>query len=272
MDILEKARRLEGRISRGMTHAARNLVRARGAREPIELAHAIVESVEREIQSGDRGTLVFPFNTVAVSIVATSEHERIKLEAAVNGTVQLRDRIIGRLQGAHCPTEDLEVSIAYVPSAHEDWSDPQFGVAFSRVARDARAVRPPGPSAARLDMTIVHGDADRRTYSLTSSRIDIGRGAEVRNTRGAIIRTNDVAFSDTPEQINRSVSRQHAHITLDGELNHFRLYDDSSVHGTRILRKGRTVPVPFGSRGVRLQSGDEIVLGDARVRVKMARD
>jgi hypothetical protein len=269
MDILEKARRLEGQIARGMTRAARNLVRASGAREPIELAHAIVDGVEREIQSGDRGTRVFPFNTVAVSIVAASEHERIKLETAVNGAVQLRDRIIGRLQAARCATDDLEVSVSYVPRAHKHWSDPQFGMAFSRVARGAQAVPSPEPSAARLEMTIVHGEADRRTYSFTSPRIDIGRGGEVRNDRSALIRTNDVAFSDSAGPINRSVSRQHAHIALDRELNQFRLHDDGSVHGTRILRKGRTLPVPFGSRGVRLQSGDEIVLGEARVRVRV---
>jgi hypothetical protein len=270
MDILERARRLEGQIARGMTRAARNLVRANGAREPIELAHAIVDSVEREIQSGDRGTRVFPFNTVAVSIVAASDHERVKLEMAVNGSVPLRDRIIGRLRAAHCPTEDLEVSVSYVPRAHKHWSDPQFGMAYSRVARGAQTVPAPEPSATRLDMTIVHGETDRRTYSFASRRIDIGRGAEVRNSRGALVRTNDVTFSDTSEPINRSVSRQHAHVALDRESNRFRLHDDGSVHGTRILRKGRTVPVPFGSRGVRLQSGDEIVLGDARVRVRFS--
>ena len=270
MDILEKARRLEGQIARGMTRAARNLVRASGAREPIELAHAIVDGVEREIQSGDRGTRVFPFNTVAVSIVATSEHERIKFETAVDGAVPLRDRIIGRLRAAHCPTEDLEVSVSYVPRAHKHWSDPQFGMAFSRVARGAQDVPPPEPSVARLDLTIVHGEADRRTYSFTSHRIDIGRGGEVRNNRSALIRTNDVAFSDTSAPINRSVSRQHSHIALDRASHQFRLHDDGSVYGTSIVRKGRTLPVPFGSRGVRLQSGDEIALGEARVRVRFS--
>jgi hypothetical protein len=46
------------------------------------------------------------------------------------------------------------------------------------------------------------------------------------------------------------------------------LHDDGSEHGTGIVREGRTVPVPRGARGVRLFSGDEIVLGEARVRVR----
>jgi predicted component of type VI protein secretion system len=46
------------------------------------------------------------------------------------------------------------------------------------------------------------------------------------------------------------------------------MHDDGSEHGTSIVRQGRSLQVPRGSRGVRLESGDEIVLGDARVRVK----
>jgi predicted component of type VI protein secretion system len=34
-----------------------------------------------------------------------------------------------------------------------------------------------------------------------------------------------------------------------------------------VLRNGRTIVVAPGSRGVRLQTGDEIVLGEARLRV-----
>jgi hypothetical protein len=33
------------------------------------------------------------------------------------------------------------------------------------------------------------------------------------------------------------------------------------------VRNGKTISVPAGSRGVRLQSGDEVVLGEARLRL-----
>jgi hypothetical protein len=45
------------------------------------------------------------------------------------------------------------------------------------------------------------------------------------------------------------------------------LHDDGSEHGTEIVRGGRTIPVHRGKRGVRLQSSDEVVLGEARVRI-----
>jgi hypothetical protein len=37
------------------------------------------------------------------------------------------------------------------------------------------------------------------------------------------------------------------------------------------VRGGRTIPVLRGTRGVRLQSDDEVVLGEARVRIRFSR-
>ena len=65
------------------------------------------------------------------------------------------------------------------------------------------------------------------------------------------------------------MSRAHAHIaaTPTGE---YRLFDDRSSSGTRILRAGRTIALPAGSpRGTKLQSGDEIFFGQACVRFEV---
>lgn len=264
MNIFDKARRLERNISQGMT----NLVRRTGAREPIELSHAIVDAVEREIQPGGRGTRVFPFNTIEISIVAPSDRARARLEAIVNGEVSLRDRIDDRLRAARCGPADLEVGVTYVPQAEEQWTDPEFAIAFSKVARETVDGQPSEGLPVRLEMTVVQGTAERWSYAFACSRIDLGRGSEVRDTRHGLIRTNHVAFLDGPADGNRSTSRQHSHIAYDPGSGQFRVHDDGSVHGTRIVRNGKTLPVPFGTRGVRLQSGDDIVLGEARVRVK----
>lgn len=267
MDILEKARRLEGNIARGMTDAANTLVRGGDAREPIELAHAIVEAVEHEIQSGGRGTRVFPFNTIDVSVLAPSDQARARLEAVVDGDVPLGHRIGERLRAAGCRETELIVHIDYVKHAKENWTDPQFSIAFSRLAREAPAAETPEDERVRLELTVIRGAAERWTYVFAAHRIDLGRGNEVRDSRNGLIRTNQVAFSEA-DDLNRSVSRQHAHIVYERQAAQFRLYDDGSVHGTRIVRKGRTLAVPWGGRGGRLQSGDEIELGEARVRVR----
>jgi pSer/pThr/pTyr-binding forkhead associated (FHA) protein len=102
-----------------------------------------------------------------------------------------------------------------------------------------------------------------------AERIDLGRCVAVKDTDGRLIRSNDIAFVEGAGEVNQSVSRQHAHIAHQSGSQEFRLYDDGSVHGTHIVRNGRTVPVRRGSRGVRLQSGDEIGLGDARLRIRI---
>ena len=271
MNIFDKARRLEGTIARSMTGAAKTFMRGDGTREPIEVMHAIADAVEREVQSGGRGSRVFPFNTVDVSIAASSDHLRAKLETVVNGSVTLRDRIVERLRAAGCTAPDLAVTVHYVQRWQKHWADPQFAVSFSRVAREpvAAPTPPTEPPPARLDVTIVQGTAEHRTYAFSSRRIDLGRGGDVRDSRHGLIRTNDIVFADgSDDRINRSVSRRHAHIEHDPRLRQFRLHDDGSVQGTKIVRKGKTVPVPFAARGVRLLTGDEIVLGEARLRIK----
>ena len=69
--------------------------------------------------------------------------------------------------------------------------------------------------------------------------------------------------------MNRSVSRQHARVEHDPASDTFRLHDDGASHGTSVIREGRGLPVPRG-RGLRLKSGDILVLGEARVRVKIS--
>ena len=49
MDVLGKARRLEWRIAGTVEQAAKGLVRP-APREPLEIVHAILDAVEREIQ------------------------------------------------------------------------------------------------------------------------------------------------------------------------------------------------------------------------------
>jgi hypothetical protein len=271
MNLFDRARRLEGMIARGITGAAKSVLRGDAAREPLELMHAIVDAVEREVQSADRGSRVFPFNTVAVAIAAPSHQARARLETVVNGTTTLRDRIAERLRAAGCSTGDLAVTVHFVPRPQKHWTDPQFAVDFTKVARDQQPepAPPPEPPPARLDVTVVHGAAEHRTYAFAARRIDLGRGGEVRDRRDGLIRTNDVVFADGSDQVNRSVSRRHAHIEHDPRSGQFRLHDDGSVQGTKIVRKGKTMPVPFAARGVRLQSGDEIVLGEARLRVRL---
>jgi hypothetical protein len=271
MDILGKARRLESKITARLDRAAKEFAGS-GAREPLEIVHAILDIVEREIQPGSRGTRVFPFNRIAIAVLAPSREARGRLEAVFAGDPPLPARIVERLQSGGCPTADIVVSIDYVARGQKHWRAREFDVAFGRVAEPVVGQPAVEATPARIELSVARGVAERRSYSFLAHRIDLGRCAEVRDSRNRLVRTNHVAFTEGSGEINQSVSRQHAHIAYEPRTGDFRLRDDGSGHGTGIVRDGRTVDVPRGSRGVRLQSGDEIVLGEARLRVRFHRN
>ncbi len=265
VDFLAKARSLESRIARRLDGAAQDFM-ASGAREPLETVYAVVEAVEHEIQPGGRGRRIFPFNRITLSVLAPSRDARARFEAVFAGEPALRERIVDRLRSAGCEAAELVVDVVYVTRAQKSWKHPAFHIDFAREAPVAAAAVSHDQKPNRLELTVLRGVAEQRTYSFMARRIDLGRCAEVRDSRNRLIRTNHVAFAEGSGDVNQSVSRQHAHIgCASGDC---RLYDDRSAHGTSILRNGKTVAVPTGSRGVRLQSGDEIVLGEARVRIR----
>lgn len=267
MSILDKARTLESRIARALTQAATEAVGS-NEREPLEVAHAIVDAIEREVQSGGRGARLFPFNSVTVSVLAPASDALARLAACFAAAPSLRERVVDRLRSAGCDVADLRFEVHYVGRAGRNWRDPQFHVAFDRIATSVAAHAPIDDKPARVDVSVLHGAAERRNYSFAMSRIDFGRGPEVRDSRHRLLRANHVAFVEGSAGVNQTVSRRHAHIAIDSSGD-VRLQDDHSVHGTGIVRAGRTILVPAGSRGVRLHSGDEIVFGEARVRIRI---
>jgi predicted component of type VI protein secretion system len=77
-----------------------------------------------------------------------------------------------------------------------------------------------------------------------------------------------VAFVEGSGEVNQSVSRRHAHLAYEPTSGGYRLRDDGSAHGTSVIRNGSTLAVPPGSLGIRLRTGDELVLGEARLRIR----
>jgi hypothetical protein len=268
VDILSKVRNIESTLASRFDLAAKKLAKS-GPREPLEVVHAIVDAVSREIQSSGRGKYTFPFNSIQVLVLAPSREVRGRLHSVLEGASGVRQRIEDKLRSIGCRTSDVAININYAARAQSGWRDPEFHIKFANieVPPPAREVAP--TAAPRLELSVLRGTAARRTYVFVDERIDLGRCVEVKDSAGRLIRTNDLAFVEGAEEVNQSVSRQHAHIARQPGSQEFRLYDDGSVRGTHIVRNGKTVSVPQGSRGVRLQSGDEIGLGEARLRIRM---
>lgn len=268
MDILAKARQLESKLARTVDRAAQQWSKS-GPRGPLEVLHGLLEAVEERIEPAGRGTHVFPFTRLKVSIVAVSPDARARFAGVMDGPPTLQERISRKLRDAGCgDAANPQVRIVYLAQADPAWACPEFHVDFSR----GPAPEPPPPASVpirEIELTITNGSGDKPAYALTLDRINLGRCAEVRDSRHRLLRTNHVVFTAAAGAINETVSRNHAHIDCLTNGEH-RLFDDRSAHGTSIVRNGKTISVPAGSRGVRLQSGDEVVLGEARLRVKLS--
>ena len=165
MDLLRKARDLEARLAGRLDRTVGGLVRS-GAREPLEIVHAIVEAAQAEIQSSGRGRRVFPFNAIAVTILAPSRDVRARFEAVFADGPPLRDRIVARLGiGVLSRRRPRRRGRLRRPAAER--------LAESRVPHRVRARRrgrerqnPEADSTPpRLEVTVLHGTAERRTYT-----------------------------------------------------------------------------------------------------------
>jgi hypothetical protein len=272
MNILQKVKRLEAGMTRAVERAAREWSQS-GAREPLEIGQAIVDAVGERLEPAARGRYVFPFNRIHVTIAA-SRDARARFQAVFESEPTLEQRIAARLRDAGCGPAPVSCAITYAARPSPGWQTPEFHIEFTRGAAAPAPEHEPepapvaAPAAARdLQITIVRGTAEAPSYTFTLPRVNLGRCAEVRDSLSRLVRTNHVAFVDMAGTSNHSVSRQHAHIEYVESARQYRIRDDRSAHGTSVVRNGRTLSVPAGSRGVRLESGDEIVLGEVRARV-----
>jgi hypothetical protein len=264
--LISRARQLESAIQTRIEGRARPHA-AGVARQPLELVHALVRSIEQEVQPAGRGQVVFPYTQIRIWIAASSPRDRARLAAACEGPPSLQDRIADRLAAAHCEGTGLQVKTAFVAKGKDDWIDRDFHLEYARIAPAALDAAPP----ARIDLTVLKGTAEKTSYSFmggAGGTVSLGRGTDVRDDRDRLIRTNQVAFVQGAGDINASVSRRHARIEHDPASGLFRLHDDGASQGTSVIRDGRGLTVPR-ARGLRLRSGDVIVLGEARVRVRL---
>src|SRR6476646_6844598 len=169
MDILGKARRLESKIAGRLDRAAKEFVRS-GAREPIEIVHSILDAVEQEVQSSGRGTRVFPFNQIEVSVLAPSPEARAWLEAVFEGDPPLRARIVERLRSAGCPASEIVVATNYVARAQKNWTTREFRLGFARVTQPEVQEPDADSKHDRIEITVLRGVTEQRTYSFVASR------------------------------------------------------------------------------------------------------
>ena len=235
---------------------------------PLEIRKAIVDDAALRIEPAGGGRRVLPFRCVSVTVLAESAERRAALEGALHDLRPAVEQRLVELRAEVPPGFTLQVDYTRRPRAA--WSpEQQFAVDYTRDApRDAPAVPREQPPA--LNAVVIRGTAAKSSYTLSDRQIRIGRTENPVDDHGRP-RHNHIAFLENGDEHSRTVGRSHASIRYQPDRREYRLFDDGSHNGTRIIREGRVLEVtPRDPVGVTIVSGDEIVLGTAAVRVRLA--
>ena len=233
---------------------------------PLEIRRAILDDVESRVIAVGGGKRLFPFNRLRVHLLAPEPHVRAELEAVAREGWNLKEEAAARLRERDCPVPaGFDLEVVFDEEAGPAFGERRFWVEYAKTESaplpTAAVVRP------ALEVTVLKGTAGQRVYELAGDRVYLGRLDEVVDADGRVRRRNDVAFREEGE-INQTVSREHARVAWDEPSGGYWLRAEQNASGTRIYRGGKTIDVSaHDRRGVRLQSGDEVHLGRAVLKV-----
>jgi hypothetical protein len=240
--------------------------------EVAEIRIAVLDEVKKKIQRAG-GKALFPYNIVRI-VICTSAPDAAVFERDFFRRF-FEEEVRRSLARDSCRFPDdlrVEVRIASSESGDED--------NWLRIETLAKEIQPtPSDSAgarrtARL--VVIAGTPNKTEIQLQKARTNIGRLVDVYKSAG-LSRRNDLAFAeDNP--INRTVSREHAHILHDKKTGEYRLFNDrwytrggqaENNCGLWIVRDGMGQEVHRDTRGTRLLPGDEIHLGKAVLKFQI---
>jgi hypothetical protein len=246
-----------------------------GAREGIELYRDALDQIAARAIVGKRGDRVFPFNLIQIEVRAVDSERRIMLDAIFDPVAMIEDiRTALTAERASIPP-DLKLSIDYPEGAEADLRVVCSKTAPAEPEPEAIVAPAPPPEPIRLIPVLLRtltGTSSDPEFVADRAHINIGRERDVVDAHGRAVRRNDLCFGEGADEANSTVSRTHAHVRFDGTSGEWRIYDDGSTLGTYIFRAGRRIDVPGHSpRGVMLLPGDEIYLGQARLRLEIWR-
>jgi pSer/pThr/pTyr-binding forkhead associated (FHA) protein len=225
---------------------------------PLEIRAAVVDAIEKQVVTLGLERRAFPYDRIVVRILAP-HLEKTPLEKVF---ADLEARVRERLREIRCEVpRALGIRVSFMKKAPSGWTPAQlFSIDYGTRHDDVASTI--APSVPLLKVTVLKGTATRKVYVFREPIILIGRTAEPTDSKGRV-RRNHVAFDDR----NSTVSRAHARLKYDKARAEYRVLDEGSGRGTRIVRGETLMPVPRDPRGVRIRSGDEIQCGDASVRV-----
>jgi FHA domain len=235
--------------------------------QPLEIREGIVDAIEQRAVPAGRGQRVLAHNQISVTVLAPTHDDRLTLQAVL---ADLQDAVVNRLREIRCQVPaGFTVVVHYTRRLRPGWA-PEQRLAVEYSSREVAMI----PDMSRLEppslrVTVLRGRAMQTAYTLTESHVQIGRTALPVDSRGRP-RKNHVAFVEDGDEYGNSVGRAHASIRFDPARGEYRVFDDGSRNGTRVVRNGKILEIMRRDpTGVTIVSGDEIHLGTAAIRVEI---
>ena len=239
--------------------------------EVAEIRIAVLDEIKKKIQRAG-GKALFPYNIVRI-VICTSAPDASVFERDFFRRF-FEEEVRKSLARDSCRFPDdlrVEVRVAGNDSKSEDW------LRIETLAEDLpQAPSEPSRTKRTARLVVVAGAANKGEIPLQKTRTNIGRLVDVYKSEG-LSRRNDLAFAeDSP--INRTVSREHAHILYDKNTSEYRLFNDrwydrgsksENNCGLWIVRDGMGQEVHRDTRGTKLLPGDEIHLGKAVLKFQI---
>ncbi len=213
------------------------------------------------------GREVFPYNLVRLLIRGVNDEQAGVFQGSFFSQLMEQELKAGLTRFNCRYPSDLRIEVRttpHLPAAGEQWLT---------VETESREEPAPATAPKRTGrLVVVRGTANKQEILLTKARTNIGRPVEVQREDGPS-RLNDLAFP-ADNEINRSVSREHAHVLFHKRTGEYRIYNDrwykgGAACGIWIMRDGLSQEVHRTARGARLEPGDEIHLGQALLRFQM---
>lgn len=231
-----------------------------GDARPIDIRQAIVEAIEARVQPTGGGRRALPDRYVKVRVFAPGAAEERALQTALQ---DLRALVAQRLREISCevpPAFGIDVTYARRRSAH--WPEHQLFLIDFDAERPPAAARQPA-----LVLRIVRGRATAEEYILQEAVVRVGRSESPVDATGRP-RHNHVVFLEEGDAASATVGRGHCEIRYHGDARQYRVYDERSANGTRIVRGGEILAVAaMDPYGVALAPGDELQFGSASAQV-----
>lgn len=254
-----------------LVESAREMLGIKAVEASSDVRQDVFSQLEAAI-AVENNRKVFPFRKVNIRLQPPTKSMARQFEAAFMGMSSLKSEVYRLLKdtGIQSPP-DLAVSVEIqdgigVGSKGFE-SSPLYEIQFQEPVDAARYEIP------EILLEVTRGAAEQSVYRITKDRLLVGSLPKVQDREGRLVRINNVVFPDTGNEINATVGDMHARIWYDFKRQEFRIMDETSLYGTRIVREGHTIEVPAENpRGVGLRSGDEICVGQACLRFRMIRN